>query len=102
LFGAWSALLVLTGTYETLASFAMFAAWVFYGLAAAGVLVLRRRNPDRPRPYRMWGYPVTLLLFIAVAVGFVVNTFVAAPGPAAMATLIMAAGVPVYFVWKRK
>jgi APA family basic amino acid/polyamine antiporter len=50
----------------------------------------------------MWGYPFTLLLFIAVAVGFVVNTFVAAPGPAAMATLIMAAGVPVYFVWKRK
>ncbi|HLK48320.1 MAG TPA: amino acid permease [Bryobacteraceae bacterium] len=102
LFGAWSALLVLTGTYETLASFAMFAAWVFYGLTAAGVLVLRRRYPDRPRPYKMWGYPITLLLFLAVAVGFVGNTFRATPGPALAATLIMAAGIPVYFVWKRK
>jgi basic amino acid/polyamine antiporter, APA family len=102
LFGAWSALLVLTGTYETLASYAMFAAWVFYGLAAAGVLVLRHRDPRRPRPYRMWGYPVSLLLFLAVALGFVVNTFIATPGPAIAATLIMAAGIPVYFVWKRK
>jgi APA family basic amino acid/polyamine antiporter len=102
LFGAWSALLVLTGTYETLASYAMFSAWVFYGLVTAGVLVLRRRYPDRPRPYKMWGYPVTLLLFLAVAVGFVGNTFLATPGPAFMATLIMATGVPVYFVWKRR
>ena len=102
LFGAWSGLLVLTGTYETLASFAMFAAWVFYGLAAAGVLVLRRRDPDRPRPYQMWGYPVTLMLFLAVAVGFVVNTLIATPGPALSATLIMASGIPVYFVWMRK
>jgi APA family basic amino acid/polyamine antiporter len=100
LFGAWSALLVVSGTYETLASLAMFAAWAFYGLTAAGVLVLRRRYPDRPRPYAMWGYPVTLFLFLAVAVGFVVNTFRATPGPALAATLIMAAGVPVYFVWK--
>ena len=102
LFGAWSALLVLTGTYETLASYAMFAAWVFYGLTTAGLLVLRRRYPDRPRPYSMWGYPITLVLFLAVAVGFIVNTLIATPGPALMATLIMAAGVPVYFVWKRK
>jgi APA family basic amino acid/polyamine antiporter len=102
LFGAWSALLVLTGTYETLASYAMFAAWVFYGLTAAGVLVLRRLDPDRPRPYSMWGYPVTLVLFLAVAVGFIGNTLLATPGPALMATLIMVAGVPVYFLWKRK
>lgn len=102
LFGAWSALLVLTGTYETLASYAMFAAWVFYGLTAAGLLVLRRRYPGRPRPYSMWGYPVTLVLFLAVAVGFIINTLIATPGPALMATLIMAAGVPVYFVWQRK
>jgi APA family basic amino acid/polyamine antiporter len=100
-FGGWSALLVLTGTYETLASYAMFAAWVFYGLTAAGLLVLRRRDPGRPRPYSMWGYPVTLLLFLAVAVGFIVNTLIATPGPSLMATLIMAAGIPVYFAWKR-
>jgi APA family basic amino acid/polyamine antiporter len=102
MFGTWSALLALTGTYETLASYAMYAAWVFYGLTALGVVVLRRAQPLRARPYRMTGYPVTLLAFAAVALGFVVNTFVATPGPAIVGTLLIAAGVPVYFIWKRK
>jgi APA family basic amino acid/polyamine antiporter len=100
IFGAWSALLALTGTYENLASYAMFAAWIFYGLTSMGVLVLRRKFPDRPRPYRMTGYPVTLFLFVAVALGFVINTFIATPGPAAVGTLLIAAGVPAYWVWK--
>jgi APA family basic amino acid/polyamine antiporter len=102
MFGAWSALLALTGTYETLASYAMYAAWVFYGLTALGVVVLRRAQPLRVRPYRMTGYPVTLVAFAAVALGFVVNTFLATPGPAIVGTLLITAGVPVYFIWKRK
>ena len=99
-FGAWAALLALTGTYENLASYAMFAAWIFYGLTSIGVLVLRRKFPDRPRPYRMTGYPVTLFLFVAVALGFVINTFIATPGPAIVGTLLIAAGVPAYFFWR--
>ena len=99
-FGGWAALLALTGTYENLASYAMFAAWIFYGLTSTGVLLLRRKFPDRPRPYRMTGYPVTLFLFVAVALGFVINTFIATPGPAIMGTLLIAAGVPAYFFWK--
>ena len=101
LFGAWSALLALTGTYETLASYAMYAAWIFYGLTAAGVMVMRARRPDLPRPYRMWGYPGTVLLFLAVATGFVLNTLVATPAPAVVSTLLIAAGAPVYWVWGR-
>jgi APA family basic amino acid/polyamine antiporter len=100
-FGAWAALLAVTGTYENLASYAMFAAWIFYGLTAVGVLVLRRKFPDRARPYRMTGYPVTLFLFVAVALGFVINTFIATPVPAVVGTLLIAAGVPAYFFWKR-
>jgi APA family basic amino acid/polyamine antiporter len=101
MFGAWSALLAITGTYETLAAYAMFAAWVFYGMTSLGVIVLRRTQPQRARPYRMTGYPVTLFVFAAVALGFVVNTFIATPGPALVGTLLIAAGVPVYFIWKR-
>jgi basic amino acid/polyamine antiporter, APA family len=100
-FGFWCALLAMTGTYETLASYAMYAAWIFYGLTSAGVLVLRRKYPNRERPYKMPGYPVTLFLFIAVALGFVVNTFVATPGPAAIGTLLILTGIPVYFLWNR-
>jgi len=102
LFGTWSALLAVSGTYEALAAYAMFSAWVFYGLTAAGVFVLRRRQPERPRPFRMWGYPVTLLLFLVVALAFVANTFAATPGPALVATLIIASGVPVYYFWKKQ
>lgn len=101
-FGAWSALLALTGTYETLASYAMMAAWFFYGLTAIGVVLLRRREPGRPRPYRMPGYPVTLWLFVAVAAGFVLNTFISTPGPAMVGALLVLAGVPIYYFWKRK
>jgi len=102
MFGTWSALLAVTGTYETLASYAMYAAWAFYGLTSLGVVALRRKQPDRLRPYRMTGYPVTLGIFAAVALGFVVNTILATPGPAIVGTLLIAAGVPVYFIWKRQ
>jgi basic amino acid/polyamine antiporter, APA family len=100
-FGFWCALLAVTGTYESLASYAMYAAWIFYGLTSAGVLVLRHKYPQRERPYKMPGYPVTLFLFIAVALGFVVNTFVATPGPAAVGTLLILTGIPVYLLWNR-
>jgi APA family basic amino acid/polyamine antiporter len=97
----WTALLVLSGSFETLAPYGMIAAWLFYGLAVAGVVILRRKLPDRPRPYRMWGYPVTALLFTAVAAWFVANTCVTQPGPSMIAFLIIASGVPVYFLWRR-
>jgi basic amino acid/polyamine antiporter, APA family len=97
----WTSALVLTGSFETLAPYAMIAAWLFYGLAVAGVVVLRRKLPRRARPYRMWGYPVTAWLFTAVAAWFVANTCVTQPGPSTIAFLIIASGVPVYFLWRR-
>jgi APA family basic amino acid/polyamine antiporter len=100
-FGVWSAFLAITGGFETLASYAMFAAWVFYGFTGVGVMLLRRREPDRPRPYRMPGYPVTLLLFVAVAAGFVFNTFLVTPVPAVIGSLLIATGIPVFHFWKR-
>jgi len=100
--GIWSALLAVTGTYETLAAYAMYATWVFYLLTALGLVALRHRQPKRPRPYRMTGYPVTLALFALVAFGFILNTFVSTPGPAITGTLIMLAGMPAYFWWKAR
>ena len=100
--GIWSALLAVTGTYETLAAYAMYATWVFYLLTALGLIALRHRQPKRPRPYRMTGYPITLALFALVAFGFIVNTFVSTPGPAVTGTLIMLAGMPAYFWWKAR
>jgi len=99
--GVWAAALVLTGSYTALAAYAMFAAWLFYGLTVLGVVILRRRDPDRPRPFRLWGSPITPLLFCAVAFGFVINTLITTPGPALAGAGLIAAGIPIYYLRKK-
>jgi APA family basic amino acid/polyamine antiporter len=98
--GVWTAILVLTGSYETLYSYSIVAAWIFYTMTVAAVFVLRRKMPDAARPYRMWGYPWTLALFVAVSVWFVVNAFVTQPQPSLMAFVIAATGVVAYWIWR--
>ncbi len=100
--GAWAIVLIVSGSYETLADYAMFAIWLSYVFMIAGVLVLRRTQPDLPRPYRMWGYPVTPLLFIVVALWFLVNMLVTRPGPSFAALGLIATGFPVYYLWRRR
>jgi APA family basic amino acid/polyamine antiporter len=97
----WAVILLLSGTYETLLDYAMFALWISYALMVAGMMVLRRKQPQLERPYRMWGYPVTPLLFLAVAGGFLVNTLIEKPGPSLAGLALIATGVPVYFVWRK-
>jgi len=99
--GAWAALIATTGAYQALGAYAMFAAWLFYGLAVVGLIVLRRTQPGRPRPYKLWGYPWTALLFALAAFGFVVNTLVEAPVPSLSALGLIAAGLPVYWFRRR-
>lgn len=99
--GIWAAILTLSGSYERLFSYVIFAAWIFYGMTVTGVLILRKTDPDLPRPYKMWGYPVTPLLFAAISFWFVVNTLITTPGPSLLGLLIIATGVPVYYWWRR-
>ena len=97
----WAVILLLSGTYETLLDYAMFALWISYALMVAGLIVLRRKQPRLERPYRMWGYPVTPALFLAVAFWFLGNTLIEKPGPSVAGLLLIVAGVPVYFVWRK-
>lgn len=99
--GIWTAVLILTGSYETLYSYSILAAWLFYTLSVAAVFVLRRKLPNAPRPYRMWGYPATLWLFVAVSVWFMVDAFVTQPGPSFMAFVIVSTGILAYWIWRR-
>jgi len=99
--GAWTAVLILTGSYETLYSYSIVAAWIFYTLSVAAVFVLRRKQPHRERPYRMWGYPYTLWLFVGVSVWFVMDAFLAQPWPSFMAFVIIATGVLAYWIWRK-
>jgi len=100
--GALAILLVLLGTYEQLYTYVIFAAWAFYALTALAVVVLRRKRPNLPRPYRVWGYPVVPLVFVVTAAWFLGNMLVEKPMEAGWGCLILLAGIPVYFVWKRR
>jgi APA family basic amino acid/polyamine antiporter len=75
----------------------MIAMWLFYGLMVAGVIILRRTQPQLERPYRMWGYPVTPALFIVITVWFLVNMLVNRPIPSLAGLTLTATGVPVYY-----
>jgi APA family basic amino acid/polyamine antiporter len=99
--GLWTIVLVLTGSYETLYSYSILAAWVFYTMTVMAVMVLRRKLPGAARPYRMWGYPWTLRLFVAISIWFIVNACVTQPRPSLMALIIVAAGVLAYWMWCR-
>jgi APA family basic amino acid/polyamine antiporter len=70
-------------------------------MTAAGLMVLRRKYPVAPRPYRMFGYPITPLLFIGVAGWLVSSAFLAAPLASSIGVAILAAGVPAYYIWCR-
>jgi APA family basic amino acid/polyamine antiporter len=99
---AWAILLVLLGTYEQLFTFVIFAGWIFYALAALGVIVLRRTRPNLPRPYRVTGYPFVPGIFVLAAVAFILNTILARPFESGIGAGIVALGIPAYLVWKRK
>jgi APA family basic amino acid/polyamine antiporter len=99
--GIWSAVLIVSGSYETLLDYAMFAIWLSYSLMVAGVIVLRYRQPGLARPYRMWGYPVTPALFVGITCWFLANMLKTRPFPSVAGLLLIATGIPVYFLWAR-
>jgi basic amino acid/polyamine antiporter, APA family len=99
--GIWTGILILSGSYENLFSYSMIAAWIFYTMTAGAVALLRRKLPEIPRPYKMWGYPYTLLLFLSVSVWFIVNAFFTQPMPSLAALAIAATGFPMYRIWAR-
>jgi len=97
----WAAVLLVTGSFESLLDYAMFALWLSYGAMVAGVIVLRVKRPDLERPYRMWGYPVTPVLFLAITGWFLGNMIVTRPVPSLAGLGLIVAGIPVYFFWAR-
>ena len=98
---AWASVLVATGTYRALFTRVIYTEWIFFGLMAAGLLLLRGRSGYAPA-YRMWGAPLLPVLFIAVTAAIVVNQIVAEPLSSATGLLLVVAGLPIYHVWVRR
>src|SRR5690606_4982073 len=93
----WGSVLVLSGTFDTLTDYAMFAVLIFMGLATASVFVFRRRLPDVERPYRTWGYPVVPVLFMVTTAWLLYNTLQTSPFQALTGLGLIALGVPFYW-----
>jgi APA family basic amino acid/polyamine antiporter len=98
---AWSMVLALSGTFEQLLTYVVFVGWIFYALGAICVFILRRTQPDTPRPFRVPGYPWTPVLFVIAAAALVANTIVTQPLRAAVGIGVSLLGVPIYAIWKR-
>ncbi len=109
--GLWSTVLVLSGSANALTTYTGFSITLFSGVAVAALFVLRQREPNAPRPYSTWGYPVVPAIFVAVSaliVGNALYTDLIAPlasgqpmGPSAAGLLIIALGLPLYWWFTR-
>jgi len=97
----WSCIVVLSGWYDDLYNFVIFGSWILYLMTAASVFVLRRKQPNLSRPYRVLGYPVVPVLFVGVAALLLLNTLHDRPRESLMGLFLMALGIPFYFYWKR-
>jgi APA family basic amino acid/polyamine antiporter len=95
-------LLLFAGSFRQLFSLAIFAEWLFYMISASTVFVLRKNEPDVPRPYRTWGYPVVPLLFVAAAAVLLYYTFTENLRNSAWGVVVVLAGVPIYLYFANK
>jgi basic amino acid/polyamine antiporter, APA family len=106
----WSIALILTGSlgqrgaqlYSDLLTFTSFASLLFNALTVAGLFVLRRTQPDLPRPYRVAGYPWTPLLYLVTAAFFLVYITVGDPRNAGFGIFVILLGLPMYWFWKHR
>jgi APA family basic amino acid/polyamine antiporter len=89
-------LLLLGANFRQLFSLAIFAEWLFYMIAASTVFVFRWREPQAPRPYRMWGYPVVPAVFVLVAAALLGYTFWNDRPNSYYGVLVILAGIPVF------
>jgi APA family basic amino acid/polyamine antiporter len=97
---AWSSVLVVTGTYRALFTRVIYTEWIFFGLLAVALIVLRRR-PGVERGYSVWGYPWVPVVFALSAFAIVMNQLVADPRESLVGLSIVAAGLPAYWWMER-
>tara|TARA_B100000446_G_scaffold121790_1_gene113759 strand:- start:37 stop:1353 length:1317 start_codon:yes stop_codon:yes gene_type:complete len=96
----WASLLTFTGTFNQLITYIIFASWIFYGMSAGAVIILRNKKPDMERPYKTPLYPWIPIIFILFAIFLTINTIIEAPRDAAIGAGIILAGLPMYYYWK--
>ena len=97
----WASVLALTGTYRSLFTRVIYTEWIFFGMMALGLILLRKR-PEVTRDYEMWGYPWVPIIFVAAAFGIVGNQLLTDPAESLKGLGFVLLGWPVYMLWTRK
>jgi basic amino acid/polyamine antiporter, APA family len=95
----WACMLVLSGSFDQLTDMLVFVVFFFYGATSLGVFILRSREPEAERPYKVWGYPVVPAFFILFCVALVIITCFTNPREAGLGAVFVGTGVPLYFWW---
>ena len=97
----WAVVLTLSGSYSQLYTYAVLVTLLFHVLAGIAVFVLRRSRPEAPRPYRVWGYPLVPIAFLAAMAVLLVNTVAERPIESLLGLGLVALGLPAYLYLKR-
>ncbi|MFA5833144.1 MAG: amino acid permease [Bacteroidota bacterium] len=97
----WASLLCLSGSYGDLLDYVIFAVLIFYILTVGGIFILRKKMPNAERPYKAIGYPVIPAIYIALATLICAILLIYKPAFTWPGLGIVAAGIPVYFIWKK-
>ncbi len=97
----FSVILALSGSFDQLTDYVVFASWIFYALVTASVFKFRKTMPDAPRSYKTWGYPVVPVVFLILAVLLLINTLWTSPQESMWGLVIIMAGAPVYYIQKK-
>jgi APA family basic amino acid/polyamine antiporter len=114
--GVWASLLTLPRTvtasanagefkygnvYSQLLDYIISADLVFYALMVGAVIVMRRKAPTAPRPYRTFGYPFVPIIYITLALLLVLDLAYLSPATSGIGYLLVLTGIPVYFIWRK-
>jgi len=99
--GIWACVLALSGSFDTLTDYAIFALTLFYALVAGSIFIFRWREPESERPYRTWGYPVVPILFLTVSAWLIFQTIRNTPRQSAIGLGLILLGLPVYWFLAR-
>ena len=99
----WAIILTLSGTYGQLLDYVVFGDWIFFGLTVATIFVYRKRSalPEGSTAF-VWGYPVTPVIFVTVAIFAVVSSILSNPVNAAIGGGLILAGIPTFAFWRRR
>ena len=97
-----SVILVMLRSLDELTSLVVFAGMVYNVLVILAVIVYRKKFPNMERPYKAWGYPVTVVIAVILFTALMINTLVEDPKTAIMGLIVPVIGVVVWYIFDRK